>query len=108
MEVCFEFPVDMEVIHCDSGNAAAINPCYHGKGLASAAIRVIMHDWAIAQMGATEIRAQCFVSNIPSVKLWQKYGFVEMPELIPRGIVHVEEAKGGGIEEDLTLIWHLQ
>jgi len=86
---------------------AAIKSSYQGKGLTSAAIHVLKNDWAIAQMGATELRAQCFVSNTPSVKLWQKHGFVEMRELVPRGTVHVEEAKGSGVEEDFTLIWHL-
>lgn len=38
-------------------------------GLATAAVRVFMHDWAVAQMGATELRAKCFASNIGSVRL---------------------------------------
>lgn len=65
-----------------------------------------MNDWAISQISATELRAACFVSNIASVKLWQKHGFVEMPEL-PRGITQVAEAKGGGMEENQVLVWHL-
>jgi RimJ/RimL family protein N-acetyltransferase len=82
---------------------AALRPEFHGKGLASAAVAVKMHEWAVGQMGATELRAQCFVSNVASVKLWQKHGFVEDPAL--RGEITVSEAKGGGVEPDMTLIW---
>ncbi|KAJ7696954.1 hypothetical protein B0H17DRAFT_928851 [Mycena rosella] len=85
---------------------AAIHPDYQRTGLATAAVDVFMHQWVIPQMGATELRAQCFASNLGSVKLWQKYGFVEEPSL--RGEVTVSEAKGGGVEPDMTLIWHLK
>ncbi|KAJ7092368.1 hypothetical protein B0H15DRAFT_947929 [Mycena belliarum] len=80
---------------------AAIHPDYQRMGLATAAVRVFMHDWAVAQMGATELRAKCFASNIGS-----KHGFIEEPLL--RGEVAVIEAKGGGVEPDMTLIWHLE
>jgi len=85
---------------------AAIRPEYHGKGLASAAVNVVINEWAVPQMGCTEVRAQCFMSNLGSVKLWEKHGFVEDPEL--RGVVNVPEAKGGGVEPDCVLIWHLK
>ncbi|KAJ7153277.1 acyl-CoA N-acyltransferase [Mycena filopes] len=85
---------------------AALRPEYHGKGLASAAVKLIMNEWAVPQMGLTEVRAQCFMSNLGSVKLWEKHGFVEEPEL--RGVVNVSEAKGGGVEPDCVLIWHLK
>ncbi|KAJ7171650.1 hypothetical protein C8R43DRAFT_20945 [Mycena crocata] len=85
---------------------AALRPEYHRKGVASAAVSVIMNDWAIPQMGCTELRAQCFVSNVGSVKLWEKHGFVENPTL--RGEVTVSEVKGGGVEPDCVLVWHLE
>ncbi|KAJ6620512.1 hypothetical protein B0H10DRAFT_1791818 [Mycena sp. CBHHK59/15] len=85
---------------------AALCVEYHGRGIASAAVAVAMNEWAIPQMGATELRAQCFVSNTPSVKLWQKHGFVENPAL--RGEVKVSEAKGGGVEPDMVLVWYLK
>ncbi|KAJ7493702.1 hypothetical protein FB451DRAFT_1490992 [Mycena latifolia] len=78
-----------------------------GTGLAgTAAVGVFMHDWVVPQMGATELRAQCFASNLGSVKLWQKYGFIEEPSL--RDVVTVDKAKGGGAEPGMTLIWHLK
>jgi RimJ/RimL family protein N-acetyltransferase len=61
--------------------SAALRREWHRKGLATAAVRIVMHDWAIPQMGCTELRAECLASNIGSVKVWQKYGFVEDPEL---------------------------
>ncbi|KAF7348918.1 N-acetyltransferase domain-containing protein [Mycena venus] len=73
---------------------AALRPEWHRKGLATAAVRVAMHDWAIPQMGCTELRAECLASNIGSVKIWQKYGFVEDPEF--RTEVQIFEAKGAG------------
>ncbi|KAJ6522740.1 acyl-CoA N-acyltransferase [Mycena capillaripes] len=63
---------------------AALRPEYHGKGLASAAVNIMLNEWAVPQMGCTEIRAQCFMSNLGSVKLWEKHGFVEEPAL--RGV----------------------
>ncbi|KAF8168844.1 acyl-CoA N-acyltransferase [Mycena galopus ATCC 62051] len=85
---------------------AALRPEWHRKGLATAAVRVVMHDWAIPQMGCTELRAECLASNIGSVKVWQKYGFVEDPEL--RTEVKIIEAKGGGVEQSCVLIWSLE
>ncbi|KAJ6541017.1 hypothetical protein DFH09DRAFT_1174943 [Mycena vulgaris] len=85
---------------------AALHPDYQRMGLATAAVTLFMNDWVIAQMGATELRAQCFVSNLGSVKLWQKHGFVEEPSL--GGVVNVSEAKGGGVEPDMVLVWHLK
>ncbi|KAF7348920.1 N-acetyltransferase domain-containing protein [Mycena venus] len=85
---------------------AALRPEWHRKGLATAAVRVAMHDWAIPQMGCTELRAECLASNIGSVKIWQKYGFVEDPEL--RTEVKIIEAKGGGVEQGCVLIWSLK
>jgi RimJ/RimL family protein N-acetyltransferase len=41
----------------------------------------VLNEWAVPQMGCTEVRAQCFMSNLGSVKLWEKHGFVEEPEL---------------------------
>jgi hypothetical protein len=58
-----------------------LRPEYHRQGIASAAIGVVLKDWAVAQMGCTEIHAQCFLSNVGSVKLWEKYGFVDDPAL---------------------------
>ncbi|KAJ7619473.1 hypothetical protein FB45DRAFT_799924, partial [Roridomyces roridus] len=76
---------------CDIG--AALNVEYHNRGIASAAVRTILNEWAVPQMGATEIHAGCFQSNTASAKLWEKHGFVEVPEL--RGSYKVPEVKGG-------------
>ncbi|KAJ7240145.1 hypothetical protein B0H12DRAFT_57706 [Mycena haematopus] len=88
------------------GIGAALRPEYHRKGVASAAVRVLLEEWAVPQMGCTEIHAEAFVSNVGSVKLWEKHGFVEEPSR--RGVVHVPEAKGGGVEPDCCLVWSLK
>ncbi|KAF8177911.1 acyl-CoA N-acyltransferase [Mycena galopus ATCC 62051] len=88
------------------GIGAALHPEYHGKGIASAAVRLLLEEWAVPQIGCTEIHAQAFVSNIASVKLWEKHGFVEEPSR--RGVVQVPEAKGGGVEPDCVLVWSLK
>ncbi|KAF8175662.1 hypothetical protein K438DRAFT_1979558 [Mycena galopus ATCC 62051] len=85
---------------------AALRPEWHRKGLATAAVRVVMHDWAIPQMGCTEFRAECLASNIGSIKVWQKYGFVEDPAL--RTEVKIIEAKGGGVDQSCVLILSLE
>jgi RimJ/RimL family protein N-acetyltransferase len=85
---------------------AALNVAYHRRGVASAAVRVLLEDWAIPQMGATEIHASAYVSNVASVRLWEKHGFVEEKGM--RGVVSVPEAKGGGEEENCLLVWRLK
>ncbi|KAJ6485337.1 hypothetical protein C8R47DRAFT_980257 [Mycena vitilis] len=56
---------------------AAFRAEWHNKGLGTAVIGLVLPQWAVQQMGCTELRAQCFLSNLGSVKLWQKHGFVE-------------------------------
>ncbi|KAJ6488948.1 hypothetical protein C8R45DRAFT_993248 [Mycena sanguinolenta] len=85
---------------------AVLNLQYHRQGVASTAVRVLLDEWAVPQMGCTEIRASAYVSNAASVKLWEKFGFVEEPSM--RGVVQVPEAKGGGAEADCTLVWSLK
>ncbi|KAJ7724729.1 hypothetical protein DFH07DRAFT_854603 [Mycena maculata] len=85
---------------------AVLRPEYHRKGIASAAVRLVLNEWAVPQMGCTEIHAQCFVSNLGSYKLWEKYGFVEEPSM--RKPVTISEAKGGGEETDCLLVWSLK
>ncbi|KAJ7915349.1 hypothetical protein B0H13DRAFT_2000517 [Mycena leptocephala] len=70
-----------------------------GAGIASAAIGVVLKDWAVAQMGCTEIPR-------PMLLLWEKYGFVDDPAL--RQEITVTEAKGGGVEQGCALVWYLK
>ncbi|KAJ7087148.1 acyl-CoA N-acyltransferase [Mycena epipterygia] len=85
---------------------AAIHPDYWRTGLASAGVKLILNEWAIAHMGCTELRAECFASNLGSVKLWEKFGFVEEPAL--RSTVTVSEAKGGGEEPSVVFVWSMK
>ncbi|KAF7305188.1 N-acetyltransferase domain-containing protein [Mycena kentingensis (nom. inval.)] len=88
---------------CDIG--AALNVDYHRKGIASAASKVVF-DFAVEQMGATEIRAGVLQTNVGSVRLWEKLGFVEDESL--RSEVEIDEAKGGGVPTGTCYIWYLK
>ncbi|KAJ7113599.1 hypothetical protein C8R44DRAFT_741181 [Mycena epipterygia] len=57
---------------------------------------LFLNDWAITQMGYTELRTECFTSNLGSVKLWKKFDFVE--EWALRSTVTLSKAKGSGKE----------
>ncbi|KAJ7649460.1 acyl-CoA N-acyltransferase [Mycena polygramma] len=85
---------------------AAFRPEWHRQGLATAAIGVVLPHWAVTQMGCTELRAECLASNIGSVKVWQKYGFVEHGAL--RTEVKIDEVKGGGTQQGCVFVWHLE
>ncbi|KAJ7153228.1 hypothetical protein C8R46DRAFT_1228169 [Mycena filopes] len=83
---------------------AVLRPEFHRQGIATAAVGVVINDWAIPQMGCTELQALCFVLNVGSVKIWERYGFIEDPLL--RGEVTLPESKGGGVEATCVLVWH--
>ncbi|KAF7375687.1 N-acetyltransferase domain-containing protein [Mycena sanguinolenta] len=80
---------------------AVLNLKYHRQGVASAAVRVLLDEWAVPQMGCTDIHTSAFASHVASVRLWEKFAFVEQPSM--RGVVQVPEAKGG-VEADCTLV----
>ncbi|KAF7310016.1 Arf-GAP domain-containing protein [Mycena indigotica] len=73
---------------------AALNVDYQGKGVASAATKVIF-DFAVEHLGATEIHANVLQTNVGSVRLWQKLGFAE--DESAREEIQIPEAKGGGL-----------
>ncbi|KAJ7113603.1 hypothetical protein C8R44DRAFT_855971 [Mycena epipterygia] len=89
------------------GIGAAIHPDYWSTGLAWAGVNIILHDWAIAPTGCTELCAECFASNLGSVKLWESLASsIEEPAL--RGTVAVSEAIGGGQEPGVVFVWSLK
>jgi RimJ/RimL family protein N-acetyltransferase len=51
------------------GIGAALNAMYHRNGVASAAMRMLLDEWVVPQMGTTEIHARAHVANVVSVKL---------------------------------------
>jgi len=49
---------------------------YHGRGIMTAAIRTVLHQWAIPRMNARTIRTEVFSGNVGSCRVFQKNGFV--------------------------------
>ncbi|KAF7317253.1 N-acetyltransferase domain-containing protein [Mycena chlorophos] len=88
---------------CEIG--AALNFDYHGKGIASVATKVVF-DFAVEQMGATEIHAELLLKNPASARVWQKLGLIEDESL--RTQITMPEVKGGQVETSCVYIWYLQ
>jgi hypothetical protein len=64
-------------------------------------VTVFFEDRVVAQMGATELRAQCFASNLGASSRGRSTASL-------RGVVNVSDAKGSGIEPDVVSVWHLK
>ncbi|TCD65676.1 hypothetical protein EIP91_002303 [Steccherinum ochraceum] len=58
------------------GMADALAKSHHGQGIMTAAIGTVIRDWMIPRMNARHIRAETFVGNIGSVRVFEKNGFV--------------------------------
>ncbi|KAI6120713.1 hypothetical protein EDD16DRAFT_1575003 [Pisolithus croceorrhizus] len=53
-----------------------IAPSHHGRGIMSAAMRLILYSWAVPRMGVRCMSGYAFVGNIGSVRVFEKSGFV--------------------------------
>lgn len=53
-----------------------IAPSHHGRGIMSAAMRLILHSWAVPRMGVRHMSGYTFVGNTGSVRVFEKNGFV--------------------------------
>ncbi|KAF9817994.1 hypothetical protein IEO21_03069 [Rhodonia placenta] len=49
---------------------------HHGRGIMTMALRTLLSAWAILRMGVRRIRAEVFMGNIGSVRVFEKNGFV--------------------------------
>jgi len=89
---------------------AALKPQYHSRGIGSIAMDVLFNQWGIPIIGCTEVRAGTYTSNVRSLRVWEKLGFVRAPG-IPETTVIVQKEKIGGeegrVEKQCTLIWSL-
>ena len=50
---------------------------HHGRGIMSAAFRVVMTEWAIPKMNVRDMRVEVYADNIASARVFEKFGFVE-------------------------------
>jgi RimJ/RimL family protein N-acetyltransferase len=84
--------------------SVCINPAFHGKGIASAAIGTLLQKWAIPHMAVHQIVACSFASNIASSKAFLKNGFTIDSEL-SGSTVKQEMEKGGAEEKQIVVRW---
>ncbi|KIK52838.1 hypothetical protein GYMLUDRAFT_49671 [Collybiopsis luxurians FD-317 M1] len=79
---------------------AALKSSYHNQGIGSAALLLLFTQWGIPQIGATEVRAETFASNVGSNRIWEKLGFVLHEHGEGSGSVRVVPKEKFGGEED--------
>ncbi|KAL4070741.1 hypothetical protein J3A83DRAFT_3255875 [Scleroderma citrinum] len=51
-------------------------PSHHGRGIMSAAMKLILCSWAIPRMGVRRMTGYTFAGNVGSVRVFEKSGFV--------------------------------
>ncbi|KAF5386450.1 hypothetical protein D9757_005861 [Collybiopsis confluens] len=83
---------------------AGLKSSFHNRGIGCAALSTLFREWGIAQIGATEVRAETFVSNMGSNRIWEKLGFVkvessEQPVIVPK------IKTGGEAKEEKGHLW---
>jgi len=54
---------------------------HHGRGIMTAAVRMLMEKWAIPHMNVRRIRAEVFTGNIASQRVFEKNGFKYLESL---------------------------
>ncbi|KZP07512.1 hypothetical protein FIBSPDRAFT_875399 [Athelia psychrophila] len=59
----------------DSG--VCLDPSYHGKGIGSTALQILLSHWVIPNMTCNEIIAESFKSNPASRRVYEKAGTVK-------------------------------
>ncbi|KAI5118455.1 hypothetical protein M0805_006274 [Coniferiporia weirii] len=93
-------PGDPDIIW-DVGDYLA--PSHHGKGIMSAALQTLIHDWAVPRMNAKTIFGMAHTPNVGSVKVFQKNGFKTID--VVDDCVTIAEIKGGGVVGLHILEW---
>ncbi|KZP07511.1 hypothetical protein FIBSPDRAFT_1052924 [Athelia psychrophila] len=91
----------------DSG--VCLDPSYHGKGVASTAIKLLLNLWAIPNMTCNEIIAESFKSNPASRRVYENAGFVVNEKRSGEIRVQPENKRvegRSGAEEEVVVVWH--
>ncbi|KAL5523872.1 hypothetical protein ACEPAG_8045 [Sanghuangporus baumii] len=96
-----EFPVGSPKIIWEIGDY--LSPSYHGRGIMTAAVRTIIHDWAVPQMNAHTIYGSTYSGNAASVRVFLKNGFKEFDFV--DNCVKIRKSKGGGKAGVHFLVW---
>ncbi|KAI0669772.1 acyl-CoA N-acyltransferase [Trametes maxima] len=64
---------DPDIIWCIGDYLA---PSHHGKGIMTAAVKGLLHQWGIPRMGVRQVRVETFADNVGSRRVFEKLGFV--------------------------------
>ncbi|KAH9858067.1 acyl-CoA N-acyltransferase [Lenzites betulinus] len=64
---------DLRIIWCIGDYIA---PSHQGKGIMTAALKTLIHEWAVPRMGVRQLRVETFSDNIGSRRVFEKLGFV--------------------------------
>jgi len=81
-------------------------PSHHGRGIMTAAIKVMKDEWMIPKMGARKIVVDVMKGNVGSVRVFEKNGF-KLTETIDDCKV-MQESKGGGSYGLHVLEWKFE
>ncbi|CAE6536340.1 unnamed protein product [Rhizoctonia solani] len=78
-----------------------LRPSHHGRGIMTAAVKMVINSWAIPHMNAHKFLAATFPENVGSQKVFLKNGFQIVERII--GAVQFPESKGGHIKDSMVL-----
>jgi GNAT superfamily N-acetyltransferase len=76
-----------------------LKPSHHGQGIMTDAIETLLWRWAVPRMGVRRVLATVFPGNRPSIRVFQKNGFVLTKTL--KGHLEVR----GKMRDFLVLEW---
>ncbi|KAF7317747.1 Acetyltransferase, GNAT family [Mycena kentingensis (nom. inval.)] len=68
-------------------------PSHHGRGIMSAVVHAMIHEWGVSRMGVHLVRSNAFEGNFGSLKVLKKNGFMEV-DYVP-DVVQIGEQKRG-------------
>ncbi|KAI0651977.1 GNAT domain-containing protein [Trametes meyenii] len=64
---------DPSIIWCIGDYLAS---SHHGRGIMTAAVKTLLHEWGIPRMGVRQVRVETFTDNVGSRRVFEKLGFV--------------------------------
>lgn len=85
------------------GETVWLLPTHHKKGIMSAVLNTLIHDWAIPKMNARVIKASALAGNEASVGVFRKCGFV-IESMIEKAAILALTKPGGGVKKDIYVL----
>lgn len=81
-----------------------LSPSHHGKGIMTAVIHALIHDFAVPYMNARTIKATTYVENKGSARVFEKNGFKRQCTL--EDWADVPQNRGGGKRSIHVYVWN--